>query len=145
MIAPVPPCPHHSAAPRLCPDCREERLTGNPPTAVSGALADAEDSGRVVQLGIIDNTAILTADLQRFLGRIRHVALTWEDAAALLRAAHRNGRLAAGVAVRASEALAEAFSAEPGLLDEANAVPTEPPASDHGEVIKRAFTKPTTG
>jgi hypothetical protein len=75
----------------------------------------------------------LSQDLQNMLSRIRRVALTWEDAAALYRAASRNGRLAAPVAVRVAECLAEAFAAEPSLRPGgANAIPPRRTGSDHG-------------
>ncbi|MFB4285673.1 hypothetical protein ACBJ59_61175 [Nonomuraea sp. MTCD27] len=103
------------------------------PGELAHELADAMKPGRVVELGDVDHALELSADLQRVMSLVRRVALTWDDASALLRAAMRNGRLAAGVAARVSDALSEAFAAEPGLRPTStNAVPPAPHTSDHG-------------
>jgi hypothetical protein len=131
----------------MCPDCRRERLTGRPTADFARELADAIAPGRVIEAGVVDHAMALSQDLQNTLSRIRRVALTWEDAAALYRAASRNGRLAAPVAVRVAEALTEAFAAEPSLRPGgANAIAPRPEGSDHGRGPTTSLTNsPTTG
>lgn len=131
------PCTHGSADPRLCVECRRERVGRPMPGYFATELADAVAPGRVIELGDVDHALRLSQDLQLILGRIRYVALPWEDVAALYRAATRHrlpGRLAADVSVRVATALAEAYAADPSLRPEAaNAIPPGDTGSDHGD------------
>lgn len=135
MSAPAPTCAHHSADPRMCPDCRNERLARRAMPGVTLHLVDAPAPGPLVEL--VDADPCLDEDLQRTLGRLRCVAITWEDAAALYRAAtrhRRGGRLAADVSVRVATVLTEAFDTDPSLRPEAaNAIPPGDMGSDHGD------------
>ena len=113
------PCPHGSADPRMCPDCRAQRR------------ADAAVRDRVAEPGEVDHALMLTQDLQRHMGRAGCIALTVEDGTQLLRAARRAGRLDPGLLLRVSEAIAEALAAMPLRLA-ANALPPDESEDDHG-------------
>lgn len=134
----TPPCPHGAADPRMCMECRRERTDRPMPGQGAAGLAAPAAPGAVVDL----DTRTLGPDLQALLGRIRYVAFTWEDAAALYKAATRHraaGRLPADVTYRVAAALSEAFATSPGLRPErANAVHAAETGMDHGS--KSALT-----
>ncbi|MEV0306464.1 hypothetical protein [Nonomuraea fuscirosea] len=91
-------------------------------------------AGAVVELESV-HARVLDQDLQVLLGKLRYVAFTWDDAAHLYRAATRYrqaGRLAPDVSVRVAEAMAEAFTVEPSLRPDANALPPGQTDVDHG-------------
>lgn len=90
-------------------------------------LADPDD---------VEDARLLSEDLQSTLAIVRYVAISWEDAAALYKAATRRraaGWLAPDVTLRVAAALADMFAAESGLrADQANAVPSAETGIDHG-------------
>lgn len=124
------PCGHGSADPRMCPDCRTERLTGRPVPplkAVAGDLAD--ERARLLAEDDVDYTEVLKADMRHILDRISWACLPAEDLRALLRSALYGVPPHTDVIIRASEALDEQ---PPLYVISANAVPPNEPASDHG-------------
>jgi hypothetical protein len=125
--------PHRCADPRLCPDCRRERLTGRPvPTLrdMAALLASAPERAPLIEEDDVDYAEVLRADMRRILDRVGWAALHKADLRALLHAAMYGMAPPADVVMRAAEALAE----EPHLyVISANAVPPDAPTSDHGD------------
>lgn len=122
----APDCPHGSADPALCLECRRAR-----PPDLAHELADAIAPGRLVEPGEVDHALLLSADLQRVMTHVGRVALLVEDATLLLRAARRGGRVDPAVMVRVSEAIADAHAGMSDRLTGAFAVPPAEPDSDH--------------
>ncbi len=117
------PGPGHGCAdPRICPDCREERITGRPAlTLVPSPLAEP---------GEADYKQLVRADMRRVLDQIAWAGLPKGDLRALLRAALAGAPPHTDVILSACQALEE----EPGLyLTGANAVPPPDEGSDHGD------------
>ncbi|WP_214327870.1 hypothetical protein [Nonomuraea sediminis] len=143
-----PPCPHSSADPRLCPDCRAERLGPVPvddaddADEVALALADVVAPDRHIEPGQVDYALAAAADLHRVLGAAGYVVLRQDDARKLLQAAHSKDRPDPAVLLRVSEALAEA----PRLrLIGANAVPPDSLERDHDGGNSTPLNNPPTG
>ncbi|WP_344897601.1 hypothetical protein, partial [Nonomuraea antimicrobica] len=110
---------HGCADPRLCMDCRRQRLQGRPmPGQDALEVVGAPTPGQVVELAGFDQARLIDQDLQRLVGQLGYVAFTFEDAVALYRAATRHriaGWLAPDVSVRVAEAMSEALAADPAL------------------------------
>lgn len=125
------PCSHGRADPRMCPDCRAQRL------------ADAVLGERPAEPAEVDHALSLTQDMQHFMGRVGCVALTVEDATQLLRGARRSGRIDPSIVLRVSEAIAEALAAMPPMPPAtANAIPPGHEDSDHGGNNSTALNMP---
>ncbi|MCK2214260.1 hypothetical protein MF672_010725 [Actinomadura sp. ATCC 31491] len=119
MIAPA--CPHRSADPRMCPDCRQQRITGRPAlTLVPSPLADP---------GEPDYAQLVRAEMRRVLDQIGWAGLPKDHLRALLRAALAGAPPHTDVILSTCQALEE----EPALyLTGAIAVPLPDQGSDHG-------------
>ncbi|WP_219512840.1 hypothetical protein [Nonomuraea ceibae] len=113
----APRCDHRSADPKMCADCRDERLHGRPVPPLADVVALLADTTPPAATGgpvpMIDPThadyaRTLSADLQHLCGRIGWSALPTEDLRALVRSAVYGVPPASDVIVRVSEALAEA-------------------------------------
>ncbi|MFI9558837.1 hypothetical protein [Nonomuraea endophytica] len=79
-------CSHGLADPRMCPDCRAERLAAEPDD-VDHALADVLAPGRDIPPGYVDYALAAAGDLRRVLARAGYVVLLQEDVRHLLHAA----------------------------------------------------------
>lgn len=128
----TPPCPHGSADPHMCPDCRTERLSGRPVTPLADVvtlLTEATGPAPMLEQDHPDHAKTLAADLQHLCGRIGWSAIPTEDLRALVRSAVYGVPPHTDVIMRASEALAEA----PELyVISSNAVPPDANSDDHG-------------
>ncbi|MEV4020194.1 hypothetical protein AB0J35_57930 [Nonomuraea angiospora] len=117
-------------------ECRRARTDRPIPGQGAAELAAAARRAPLVDPDDVDHARLLGEDLQSTLAVIRYVAISWEDAAALYKAATRRraaGWLAPDVTLRVAAALAEVFEAEPGLRPErANAVHAAETGMDHG-------------
>ncbi|MFF0867652.1 hypothetical protein ACFYUV_38225 [Nonomuraea sp. NPDC003560] len=127
----APRCPHSSADPRMCPDCRTERLSGQPVPPLRAVVAVlAEQPAQMLDEDHADYTEVLKAEMRHVLDRVDWAGLPKGDLRALLRSALYGVPPHTDVIIRASEALAE----EPQLyLVSGNGIPLEQQGSDHGE------------
>lgn len=127
----APRCDHNSADPRMCPDCRHERLTGRPAPKLgdlADVLADAMAPDRQIGPGEVDYLRLMTADMRHILDIIGWAGLPKDDLRALIHSAVYGVPPHTDVIIRASEALSD----EPRLhVISTNAMPPRAEGSDH--------------